>query len=326
MNGKVSKLVLVKNKKLFTFLFFTSFFVSVDLFGKDFEKLNLEKRGKVIEKTEIKNSKVEFNVGPIVYKEADSEQAMSGYLATSLLQLYGKKNTAIYDFGEELTSLSLAEGVITELKAKGYDFLYSCKGLQCGEKNGWSVYLNKIISGDEESQYYIAAKKNHKNGSVTYRYFYAINIDLEPRLQVTTIVEPVVIFNVNDIEEAIANDGKVSFPALTFASGSASLTPQSFYQLRELADYLSGSGIDDEYIIAGHADKLGLEEINNQLSVKRAESVKRELVQFLNVSDSMLSVKGFGSTEEVVNDSEFFQIADRRVELIRKSSVILSGE
>ena len=73
-----------------------------------------------------------------------------------------------------------------------------------------------------------------------------------------------------------------------------------------------------ELIIAGHADYVGSEEYNRDLSERRANSVKEYLVETHEIEPYRLSIKAYGETRPIAsNESEEGRALNRRVEFIR---------
>ncbi len=74
-----------------------------------------------------------------------------------------------------------------------------------------------------------------------------------------------------------------------------------------------------EVIIAGHTDNVGGAELNLDLSRRRAEAVKRWLVDREGVTETRLITVGHGLTRPVAdNGSEEGRALNRRVERVRK--------
>ena len=75
----------------------------------------------------------------------------------------------------------------------------------------------------------------------------------------------------------------------------------------------------------GHTDSVGGDEFNQQLSEKRADSVRDFLIQ-QGVSGSSISAKGFGKTQPVAsNDTAEGRQKNRRVELVVNGEAIGKG-
>jgi outer membrane protein OmpA-like peptidoglycan-associated protein len=74
--------------------------------------------------------------------------------------------------------------------------------------------------------------------------------------------------------------------------------------------------------VEGHTDNVGSEEFNQQLSEKRAISVRDFLVQ-QGISINSISARGFGKTVPVAsNDTAAGRQSNRRVEMIVAGDVI----
>ena len=110
---------------------------------------------------------------------------------------------------------------------------------------------------------------------------------------------------------------RFSLPASTFKLGSADLPELLKEQLDVFAEVLgSRRGSGRKVRIVGHADASGTAEGNQQLSLRRAESVRSYLVQ-KGADPSMLSVVGVGATEPK-NATDPLAGENRRVEIGRE--------
>lgn len=101
---------------------------------------------------------------------------------------------------------------------------------------------------------------------------------------------------------------------IPFEFNSSELRPQATAQLRQLQSALtSESLIRYRFMVAGHTDGKGSPEYNQQLSVRRAEAVKRYLVDN-GVEASRLEAVGFGAAHLALPDRPE-DPANRRVEI-----------
>ncbi len=102
---------------------------------------------------------------------------------------------------------------------------------------------------------------------------------------------------------------------ILFETNKSDLDPKSFIYLKNVAEYLLATP-NVVVIISGYTDNYGLEKFNMDLSLARAESVKKALV-FYGVSSDRISVKGYGSKNPVSNNSTPEGRANnRRIELL----------
>lgn len=110
---------------------------------------------------------------------------------------------------------------------------------------------------------------------------------------------------------------RYSLPASSFKVGSAELPELLKKQLDVFAEVLRGKkGTGRQVRVVGHADASGNPDINQTLSVRRAEAVKTYLVQ-KGADPSMLIAVGVGS-KDPKNAAEPTAAENRRVEIGRK--------
>ncbi len=102
---------------------------------------------------------------------------------------------------------------------------------------------------------------------------------------------------------------------LTFALGSAELTPQSRSNLKQIAVALKSKLEPLSFEVAGYTDVTGTAEVNLPLSEKRAKAVKDFLVA-QGVAEARLQTRGFGSEHLALPDDPE-SCGNRRVEFMR---------
>ena len=99
-----------------------------------------------------------------------------------------------------------------------------------------------------------------------------------------------------------------------FDTGKATLRPVSVEELKELKEYLE---LKPDIIveIRGHTDNVGSDESNMKLSQRRAESVKRWLVNN-GISADRIKANGYGeTTPRATNKTEEGRQKNRRTEV-----------
>jgi outer membrane protein OmpA-like peptidoglycan-associated protein len=83
-------------------------------------------------------------------------------------------------------------------------------------------------------------------------------------------------------------------------------------KFKEVIDRFPGTRL----VIAGHTDDTGTDEINNKLSLKRAQAVYDLMIK-TGVEPTRMTVVGYGETRpRFPNDSEVNRLKNRRVEII----------
>jgi outer membrane protein OmpA-like peptidoglycan-associated protein len=101
---------------------------------------------------------------------------------------------------------------------------------------------------------------------------------------------------------------------ILFDTGSAVLKEQAIAQLTEVGDILAKYS-DNRVKVEGHTDSTGSAQKNEELSVRRAEAVKRVLVS-RGVQEKQILVLGLGQTRPVAdNKTVDGRSKNRRVEL-----------
>lgn len=130
----------------------------------------------------------------------------------------------------------------------------------------------------------------------------------------------------NDMRQALANSQAVAVQregnalALTFKSdftfdvNSTNIRPGLYTELDRVAQVLS-SYPQTTIIVTGHTDSTGSESYNQQLSERRAQSVKNALVQ-RGVDAPRIQAIGYGESSPIAdNNTEFGRQQNRRVEV-----------
>lgn len=101
---------------------------------------------------------------------------------------------------------------------------------------------------------------------------------------------------------------------ILFDTGSAVLKPEAVEQITKVGDIIAKYG-DDRVRIEGHTDSVGTASHNEELSLRRADSVKRVLLS-RGVQEKQMLVLGLGETKPVGdNHSAEGRAKNRRVEL-----------
>ena len=100
-----------------------------------------------------------------------------------------------------------------------------------------------------------------------------------------------------------------------FDTGSATLKPGAREKLAKISGILLGHpGLNLQ--VEGHTDSVGSDEFNQQLSQRRAGSVRDFLAQ-QGVPGGSISARGFGKTQPAAsNDTPEGRQQNRRVELV----------
>jgi len=120
-----------------------------------------------------------------------------------------------------------------------------------------------------------------------------------------------------DLYDRLARDGSVTTHGILFDVNSDAIRIESGPALEEIGTMLRDHP-DLRIAIVGHTDSDGEEAFNQELSEKRAASVKRHLVETYGIDASRLDTDGFGESAPIApNDTPEGKQQNRRVELVR---------
>jgi outer membrane protein OmpA-like peptidoglycan-associated protein len=108
--------------------------------------------------------------------------------------------------------------------------------------------------------------------------------------------------------------------SVLFESGKSELLPAAQVKLNEVADALIKQDKESTIVVEGHTDSQGSASTNQDLSQRRAQSVRDYLVS-RGLAADRLTAQGFGSSRAVAdNASPEGRANNRRVELVVKPS------
>lgn len=114
-------------------------------------------------------------------------------------------------------------------------------------------------------------------------------------------------------EKAIVEKGRATLN-IQFDTNKAVVKDQNNAELAELADIMRKYP-DLKVMIEGHTDSVGNDDLNMNLSQKRADSVKNYLVTKFGINASRLDAKGYGETRPIEdNNTKEGRQKNRRVE------------
>ena len=103
---------------------------------------------------------------------------------------------------------------------------------------------------------------------------------------------------------------------IEFGVGSVEISSTYFDQLKRVADLMKVSP-NRSAVIEGHTDSMGPAAKNLQLSQRRAESVRQNLIDHFGIAQERLVAKGFGETRPIAsNETPEGRRKNRRVTVI----------
>ncbi len=159
--------------------------------------------------------------------------------------------------------------------------------------------------------------------SPDWRVYTGVNWAIGPFFGKQYEAEPSIAF-IDDMDFNLNPDGSESFIAkdVLFEFNSSRVTSDFRATLKKLALYLlKGDGFQT-LVITGHTDSIGSIAYNDKLSLKRAQSVRQELINVLPVDERQkVRAIGLGEREPIADNGNYQGRAlNRRVEfdIVRK--------
>jgi len=118
-----------------------------------------------------------------------------------------------------------------------------------------------------------------------------------------------------DMRHKLLTEGKIVTYGITFDSGKDVVKPESHATIKEIADVLKENPAV-KIRITGHTDSDGNDNLNLDLSKRRAANVKQYLVSQFGIDASRIETDGKGETKPIAsNDTAQNKAKNRRVEI-----------
>jgi outer membrane protein OmpA-like peptidoglycan-associated protein len=226
------------------------------------------------------------NIGPLVngpgdehYFTIDSKSSKLYYARTE-----SAKNLDLFSFPLPMEAQPLAttefSGILKDsITGKAYQGIVSVIDLE----NGIEV-APKFIREDGTFSFDLIDKQKYLLVIQGEDFF---RIEKEIQLQGDTIFE---------VKAQGIKTYRIQFASIEFANNSYEILPEMFTDLDKLVDYL----LDNPSIsltISGHTDSKGNPEKNQQLSQKRAESIRSYLITTGDIEPERIKAIGYGSSK-----------------------------
>jgi outer membrane protein OmpA-like peptidoglycan-associated protein len=101
-----------------------------------------------------------------------------------------------------------------------------------------------------------------------------------------------------------------------FDYNSSAITKRAEPELKKLGRVLTNSDLKGSvFLVAGHTDGKGTEDYNQGLSERRAQAVKRFLMDKFDISDDSLVATGYGKSK-LKNSDDPYASENRRVQVV----------
>ena len=132
------------------------------------------------------------------------------------------------------------------------------------------------------------------------------NREIEDSLEAALKVKPTVVNKVTKVTQVVNNN--VLQPTVIFGQGKSSVDAAQMASVAMIAKYMKNHP-ESKILIKGYASPEGNPELNQRLSVNRAQAVKDALVSRYGVAASRLTIQGMGATDELFDELDFNRVA-----------------
>ena len=129
--------------------------------------------------------------------------------------------------------------------------------------------------------------------------------ELEDSLEAAKKVKAPVVTKVTKVVNVNNN---VLQPTVIFGQGKSSVDAAQMAGVAMIAKYMKNHP-ESKILIKGYASPEGNPELNQKLSVARAQSVKDALVSRYGIAASRLTIQGMGATDELFDELDFNRVA-----------------
>ena len=157
---------------------------------------------------------------------------------------------------------------------------------------------------------------NNRRNPLTLAYEIKFNSERAPRLlRITRVVSGPA--QASAMEQALSTLGKLEIYGIHFDFGKATIQANTDTLLTEIANMLKNNP-GWTLSIQGHTDSIGGEAVNQNLSLRRAQSIVSALVNRFGIGRNRLEAVGHGMSQpKATNNTLEGRALNRRVELVR---------
>lgn len=215
------------------------------------------------------------------------------------------------------STLEIMRNYKEALAAQGFAADFECSKRDVCRSQHWAG-VNGTNVGIGSDVRYVTGKMPTQAGTAY------VSVAVNPGLTYVDIVETaemqsgLVAIDANALADEIEKSGRVALQGIYFDTGLATLKPESFDAIAEVANLMKmrpGWTIE----VVGHTDSVGDDASNQRLSDARAAAVRSALVSRYGVDGARLTSRGAGESEPVAdNATEAGRALNRRVELVKR--------
>ena len=272
---------------------------------------------------------LDFLRAPLDYGALLERNATTDRSGPPWLRQQGKATEIRYALPSNRSSLEVAANYDADLKAKGFQTVYSCVDQQCLTGSFKDVYVlgeqldpsNSLSTAYFDHARYIFAKKDQPAGTVYASVLVGEEKDTAVAFLRVLEAKPIeaakiVAAPTEDLSSKLEVGGSANIYGILFDFDQDTVKPESKPALDEIAKVLAAKP-ELRLKIVGHTDDTGGQAYNLDLSTRRAASVSAALVGGYGIDPARLSFEGAGLSRPIKsNDTDEGRAKNRRVELV----------
>ena len=242
------------------------------------------------------------------------------------LPVEGKITHLIYRAPADRSALEVFRNYEEALRSAGFETIYSCARADCGFQ--FNRVMNPAINDGllyDKEQRYLAAKLSRPQGDVYVALYVTTNEGSKRAFAKVDVVElkpmeqRMVVVKADEMEQALARDGKVAIYGILFDFDKADIKAESRPQIDQLGELLKKNPKLD-VLIVGHTDGQGAFDYTLSLSQRRAQAIAAALTAS-GIAANRLTPAGAGMVAPVAsNRTEDGRAKNRRVEIVERVS------
>ncbi|MCU0801127.1 MAG: OmpA family protein [Rhodobacteraceae bacterium] len=269
---------------------------------------------------------------------------------TALRLIEGALSQTAYRLDARLTTLEMLAPLRAQLLADGFQLIYSCEAPLCGGfdfRYDLDLLPEPAMHVDLADYRYLAAERSIPSGveavmivisrSANAGFVQVSRISQSanpadapvsgattpaaprptgPITPGTPSLPPAIATATGPIALRLETGGALALDDLNFPSGAATLAPGTYASLAGIAAYLQANP-DRRITLVGHTDASGGLDANIALSRRRAESVRRTLIDQYDLPPAQIDAQGVGFlSPRASNLSPEGRTSNRRVEVM----------
>ena len=262
----------------------------------------------------------------------------------NLLPLAGELTQILYKVPEQWTVLQVFRNYEKALKDSGFEFVYLMNDTRASRwysrdtqrflsskfVNEKNIRVSPFGVNPRDVHYLVArapngtviallvaSRRESRSRRVSEYYgFPMVHLEI---LEPEGIETGLVTATAQEHAQNIVAKGSTSLPSdVLFNVDRATIKPEASGALEEAARFMKENP-QLRLLVVGHTDMTGALSYNADLSLKRAQAVRRVLIENYGISDSRLEAHGAGALAPVAtNSSEEGRLLNRRVEFVER--------